>query len=377
MTEPISPNIEELKRAYQLPNPGRAGSQQAEAVLTGTEGITVLCSANTTGEGDHSSLIRLTMDGAIQWKRDYDLNQGAGHAITKIQGGGFAIAGDVRHSAMEYQGHLIHTDISGEIVAEGIFGPRGVTGFVAIATLSDGSTLAGGTARWKGWLMCANAGLGTEWDLLIDKVDDVRGIASLPDGGFAAVASTDRSTTGLGLTRLAAFAEDGSIRWQVQLPLSGHGELTAITALPDGGLAGVGHHTTTEDGSAQVWVARFDAAGGVVWECRVGVVGEEHRGRAIMSLSDGSLVIASDEIRSGQREARVTHFSADGTIIAGQTYGGERIHNLARDLARTEDDGLVLVGAARRELGKNSIWILCLAPDGQTLWEHVIESAQE
>jgi len=372
MNTSVAPTRNDLDQVYRTYDPNLAGHQQAEAVVVGTEGITVLCSTNPKGEGEHTWLIRLADDGSVQWERHYALDQGTGRAIAALPGGGFVIAGDVRCSAMEYQAQILRVDADGSVIAGGAFGPRGATGFVAVAVLNDRSTLAGGTARWKGWLMRADDALRVIWELAIDDIDDVHGIAALADGGFALVASQEKSTTALGMTRLAAFAGNQRVRWQKQLPVAGRGELAALATLADAGMVAVGHYSASERDAVQLWVVRVDAAGEVVWECLRGPADEERRGRAIVSLADGSVVVAGDALHDGHRGLRVVRLAADGTIAWERGYGGELEYNVARGLARTNDGGLVLVGSTTAKgPGKTNVWILRLDSDGRLLWDRV------
>ncbi|MBA3805826.1 MAG: hypothetical protein H0X14_08975, partial [Acidobacteria bacterium] len=301
MNNSIAPTPEELEQAYRTHDASRAGHQQAEAVVVGADGITVLCSADPKGEGEHTWLIRLADDGSVLWERHYEQGQGTGRAIAALPGGSFVIAGDVQRSEMEYQAQLMRVEGDGNMIAEGSFGPRGATGFVALTLLNDASTLAGGTAGWKGSLVCVNAELHTSWEIPIDDVDDVHGLAPLADGGFAMVASQEKSTTALGMTRLAAFTGDQRIRWQKRLPTEGRGEPAALAALADGGLIVIGHRSISEQDTARMWVVRVDAAGEVVWERLLGPSDEEQRGRAIVLLADGDVVVAGDALRKGRR----------------------------------------------------------------------------
>jgi hypothetical protein len=374
MESPIAPTVDDLKQAFRTPDPNRAEHHQAEAVVTGDEGITVLCSANTKGEEEHTWLIRLTDEGSVLWEQRYAPGLGAGRAIAALPDGGFAIAGDVRRSEMEYQASLTRVDASGSVIAEGSFGPRGATGFVAVDVLSDGSILAGGTARWKGWLVRVDGALRTTWELPLDDVDDVHGIASLA-GGFAITASTETSTTALGLTSLAAFFGDQRVRWQKRLPTEGRGEPAALVTLPDGGLAIVGHCSVSERDAAQLWVVQVDTAGEVAWEHLLGPADEEHRGRAIALLADGGVALAGEALRNGQRNVRVVRLTVDGIVAWERTYGGEHKHNVARGLARADSDGLVLVGSTMaRGSNKNNVWVLRLDGDGRLLWDRVFDS---
>ncbi len=133
MDTPLAPTSDDLEQAYRVRDPNMAGHQSAEAVLVGADGITVLCRANPEGNGEHTWLIRLTGDGAVAWERHYPARQGVGRAIAALPGGGFAIAGEIQRSAMEFQGYLLRTDASGNATAGAAFGLRGVTWFTALA----------------------------------------------------------------------------------------------------------------------------------------------------------------------------------------------------------------------------------------------------
>ena len=377
MNASIAPSRDDLEQAYRMPDPNFAGHQEAEAVVVGIDGITVLCSTNPKGEGEHTWLIQLADDGSTRWERHYAPGQGTGRAMAALPGGGFVIAGDVQRSEMEYQARLMRVDAGGGVIATGTFGPRGATGFVAVVILSDGLTFAGGTARRKGWLLRADNDLRASWDLTIDDVDNVNGLASLADGGFAMVATQEKLTVAHGMTRLTAFAGDQRLRWQKRLPTTGRGEPAALAAFPDGGLVAVGHRAASERDTAQLWVVRVDMAGEVAWERLHGRADEERRGRAIVPLPDGGVAVAGDALRDGRRGLRVVRLVADGTVAWERPYGGgKHEYDVARGLAQTSDGGLVLVGlTTAKGPGKTNVWIMRLDGDGRLLWDRVFGSA--
>lgn len=377
MNDPTSPRPDILEQVYRTHDPHLAGHQQAEAVVAGAYGITVLCSANPRSEGEHTWLIQLEEDGSVGWERHYAPGQGTGRAIAPLPGGGFVIAGDVQRSEMEYQAQLMRVNADGSVIAGTTFGPYGAVGFRTVALLNDGSTLAGGTARWKGWLLCADDELRTSWELPIDDVDVVNGLAPIVEGAFAMVASQEQSTTTLGMTLLAAFAGDRRVRYRKRLPTAGRGEPAALAVLPDGDLVAVGHYSESERDVAQLWVVRVDTAGEVAWERFLGPVDEDRRGRAIAPLADGGVVVAGDALRDGRRSLRVVHLAVDGTVVWERAYGGEREYDVARGIARTEDDGLVVVGSTKsKELGKTNAWVLRLDGDRSLQWDRVFGSAR-
>jgi hypothetical protein len=270
---------------------------------------------------------------------------------------------------MQYQGRLLRVDLQAEVIAQASFGPSGPTGLVTIATLSNESILAGGTASWKGWLLRTDKALRAIVDRPLEGTEDIRSIAALPDGGFVTVANTNQSTTALGLSVVITHNQDDSPRWQTRLPTHGRGELTCITVLANGNLAAAGHHTADEQGPAQIWVVLIDPSGTLVWENFFGERDIENRGRAITVASDNSLLIASDAMRSLRRHASLLRLSQDGNLLSQQTFGDNRMRHQSHGIAATADNGCVLVGSVIRDSEKSRGWIVRLDNAGQTQWE--------
>ena len=63
----------------------------------------MLANANPDGDVDHTWVLHLNLDGAVAWERHYDPKYGAGRAISRLPRGGFAIAGEVQRSSIDYQ----------------------------------------------------------------------------------------------------------------------------------------------------------------------------------------------------------------------------------------------------------------------------------
>lgn len=375
MESPLAPTSDDLEQAYRVRDPNLAGHQRAQAVVAGGDGITVLCSANPKGDGEHTWLIRLAGDGTVGWERHFPAERGVGRALAALPGGGFAIAGEIQRSPMEFQGYLLRTDASGNATAGAAFGPRGVTGFSALAVQGDGSTLAGGSAGGHGWLVRADPALHATWDAPLGDVHDVAGLAALPGGGLAVAGRRELSTTSLDYTRISVFAADRQVRWQKQLPADGRGEPAAIATLPDGGLIAVGRHEASDRDDPRTWVIRLSGSGDVAWEKRLGDPGEVRLGTAVVALPDGGFAAAGAAQRDGRRGLRLARLTGDGTVLWERAYGGEK-RDEATGLARTPDGGFVLVGSTMSKgAGKTNVWILKLDSDGKLVWDRAFGTA--
>lgn len=377
MNAELGPTYDDLQQVYRASDPRFAGHQQAEAVVVGVDGITVLCSANSHGDGEHTWLIQLADDGGLRWERHYALSYGVGHALAAYPGGGFVIAGDVQRGEMAYRACLLRVRADGEVLQSAAFGSDGVTGFNTVVVLTDGSLLAGGTAERKGWLMQADGVLRATWDRQIGDSDQVTSLVPLADSGFALAALLDQSTTTFGMACLASFSGDQRVRWQLRLPTEGRAEPAALIALPGGGMAVAGYYAAHERAAAQLWVVQVDAKGEVVWERLLGPAEEERRGRAIVSLANGCVVVAGDAVRDSERSLRLACLAADGAVVWERSYGGgERAQDIARGLACTADSGLVLVGSTMTKgPGKTNVWILRLDAEGRLLWDRAFGGA--
>lgn len=386
MSGPLSSTEHDLEQVYRLHDPALAGHQRAEAVLIGTDGITVLASANPKGDTEHTWLLRLSDDGALTWERHYHPGYGTGRAITGLRNGGRAIAGDVRRGAMAYQGALLLVDATGAVTNAKSLGPKGVTGLYVVHAPSGpaispmDAIVAGGTSQWKGWLVSTDSSLQRPSEAPVE-VDEVNGLAVLPSGGLVAMGNIEKSTTGFGLTRLVAVSADRTPRWQIQLPTSGQGDPAALVLASNGDLLALGNGAATEGAPARIWLARVDTAGKLVWQHTIGdatgaaTATATPRARAATALPDGGFAVAGETSTSvGQRAPHVWRLAADGAVQWQRSYGGSG-GELATDLATTRDGGLVMVGSTARGPGKTNVWVVRLDPSGNVAWQRVFGDA--
>ncbi len=66
---------------------------------------------------------------------------------------------------------------------------------------------------------------------------------------------------------------------------------------------------------------------------------------------------------------------ADGAVAWERAYSGEHKYDVACGLARTQDGGLVIVGATMANgSGKTNVWLLRLDRERRQLWDRVFGS---
>lgn len=365
MSNPIAATRDDLEQVYRRHDPALAGHQRAEAVAVGADGITVLASANPRGDADHTWLLRLADDGSLVWEHHYEPVHGTGRALVALRRG-FAIAGDVQRDAMAYQASLLRVDAAGAVVGAASLGPRGVTGFYAVTSRGDDAVVAGGTTRWKGWIVTTDAALQHPGEMPVD-VDEINALAALPSGDVAALAAVEKSTTGFGRARLIAIAADGTVRWSLQLPSSGKGDPAALAALPDG-LVVAGNGAAGDHDPAHIWLARVDATGKLVREHALDGGSTAWRARAAAALPDGIAIAGDIAAQGGSRTPHVWWVTPDGEIRSQRDYSDGEI---VTGLAATRDGGLVVVGSTTHGPGKTNVWVVRLDPRGDVVWQRV------
>jgi hypothetical protein len=372
MRIPIAPTVEQLEQAYRTPNPLMGGHQGADAVLVGSDGVTVLAYVNPDGDVMHTWLLQLGEDGKLRREWHYPPEYGMGRAIAPVTDGGFVIAGEVARGSMAYQASLMLVGAKGEVVAPRSFGPPDVTGFKAVAVLSDGSIVAGGQSSWKGWLVHVDAKLQELGRWQLDDVHEVGYLIRRADGGWAMAALQEWSTTRSGLGRIATFAADGAARWQTRLPKTGRGEPAALVSSVDGGLFVVGSGGDGDE--ARMWVARLSERGALVWQRTVGPADERRGGSAVALLNDGALIVVGNAQHGERYSLRYARLDAGGAVEWERAYddGGDC---LATDAAATADGGFVVVGSTTKGAGRSNVLVLRFDGRGQLVWKQVFTSA--
>lgn len=371
----IAMTKDDLEEAYRTHDASLAGHQSAERVLVGPSGITVLATANPTGDAEHTWVLRLNLQGEVAWQHHYEPKYGAARAIAQLPGGGLALAGEVARSATAYQGMLLTTNDHGNVTAAKALGPRGLTGFTSLTVRPDGTILAGGSAS-RGWLVSSDATLRSPTEQTLSALD-VKALSAGAGGVTAVLAVAERSTTGFGRATLFALSAGYAPAWERALPTGEHGDPAALVMGADGVLA-MGSGAKTEHDLAHVWLAYVDLAGKVRWE-RTLTAGEENaRGWAAVGLADGYAVVGETASMDGVRSPHVWRLGPDGATLWDRSYPtppGSAAFEIVNSIASAPDGGFVLAGSTSRGEGKTNVWVLRLDAQGQVIWQRVFGRA--
>jgi len=274
------------------------------AVVATGGGFALAAMTRSKGAGNADGwLLRLDGDGKLLWDKVYG---GAGldefFALAPTQDGGFVLAGLTRSVGNGLpDGWLVRTDSDGGVLFDEHYGGSQIDELYGVAALPDGRFAATGS-------LSSNSNGGTDlWLLVTDakgkqvlskpfgKIDsdDGRAIAVAPDGTLVLT-----GTAGLqGNPELWTMRVDtsGALLWQ-HIAKGNQGEVgRAVAVLPDGGAVVVGEtNSPLPTGGSQGydgWLLRYDAWGNLLWDRRLGAAGNEWL-TGVAALADGGLLVA-------------------------------------------------------------------------------------
>lgn len=336
------------------------------AIIAGSAGHVDETPANrdpvrNDGARHHTWLRAIDAHGAERWTRRLDdAREVHVRAMAKL-GEGVVIAGERRTGDVRaYTGWVaaLAGDGRERWRLEQLGDPGGTT-LKAVAAGADGSVLAGGVHGRTAWLIAVETHGALHWSHDVAGLDEVTAITATADGGVLA-GITGRTTTHDGRSRLIAVDTSGAQRWTIELPDHGPGELAAITAIGDGGVA-VGH-APDDHGRDAAWIVRF-AADGKIRGSEIISGAASSSATAAAATADGGFVVAGTTMDAQfHKRGTLWRFDPTGKLVWQQTYGQR--DGFLRGVAVTSDGSAIAVGAAQTANQPLVPWLFTVDPQG-------------
>ena len=164
----------------------------------------------------------------------------------------------------------------------------------------------------------------------------------------------------------------------------GNGYVFAASSSGNGGDV-TGHHGANT--SADVWVAKIDNSGSIVWQKSIGGTGSEYPDHIITTGDGGYLIEAGTTSNDGDvsgnhggRDVWIVKLDASGTIVWSKTFGGsgDDLNDLHPNaIVETSGGGFLFAGftnsndgdVAGTNHGGDDVWVLKLNSSGDLVWQ--------
>lgn len=167
----------------------------------------------------------------------------------------------------------------------------------------------------------------------------------------------------------------GDTTWTRALGGAGRDYGYGVCECPGGGYAVAGYTTSSGAGLEDVYVARLDAAGGLVWARTYGAAGSDE-GRAVCATSDGGLVVAgrTDSFGSGLSDIYVLKLDSGGDTLWTRLLGGAQ-YDWAESVCEAADGCCCVCGTTGSYSSSRDILLAKLGPAGETVWQRTYGDA--
>jgi hypothetical protein len=263
----------------------------------------------------------------------------------------------------------------------------GSTPVLGAAALGNGNILVAGTLVPGGpdgiWIMTLDPqgrvlrrrvanGFESHW---ADGSQAAGALISLADGGALLAAHLPFPGTGDPDIWLARTDRTGEIVWQRTYGDALEETMPALAELPDGSLALVAISTSFNGPSemyGDVWVATLDADGAILRQFGIGGAADDRNPGVVVGRDGRRYVSISshDEDYASDYDVWLLALEADDTIAWQRRLGGD-----GRDNARVravDDEGFLLIGNTSSSSGFDyPTWIARTSYSGEVLWQRV------
>lgn len=318
-------------------------------------------------ESPNILLLKTDPAGALQWQKVLEESARV-RSFVRAGDDGYVImgrlTGDVAGAV------LIKLDGQGEVAWRSDLGEESESASALVATADGGYAAAGwkrvdqagGAGEHRAYLLKADGEGAVEWDTTYvnEGFAVINTLTSDRGGGVTLGGFTRSSPTSDDQAFLLKTDEDGKIEWRQTFGGGGADWISALVQTEDGGYIATGWTTSFGDGNNDAYLARTDGEGTVLWERGFG--GDDtDQGRDVVQDMDGGFVLAgwTRSFGSGSSDIYVARADSEGTLLWEKTIdedGTEQANGLA-----LAGDGSYVVTGWTDTFGGNDILLATIA----------------
>ncbi len=315
-------------------------------------------------------VVKLDASGDVEWAKAYGgTDDDRAYAAVPTSDGGYAVVGGTWswHAPGDdwYGLWVFKLDASGEIVWQQVYGghPDDDDDHWEILETADGGLLLAGmnsVADDQAWILRLDAQGDVSWQRTVGGSGNEAfySVDATADGGWIAAGITTSAGQGLTDALVARLDASGGVMWQKAYGGDDLDYAFAVRAVPSGGYAVAGLTYSFGPGSENIWVARLDEEGTVMWQKAYGLPGAFAEANGLAALDDGGFIVSGwlDDGQNGG-DAWLLRLDAGGAVVWSRTYGGSG-YERAWSVVAAGDDFAAVGLAASLGAGYWDAWIL-------------------
>ena len=187
------------------------------------------------------------------------------------------------------------------------------------------------------------------------------------DGGYILGGSTTLPESNYSDFYIVKTDNFGEIQWTKTYSKNYSDGVAKILQTPDGGYLVLGNTNTTPNGGTDVYLAKLDSNGNVVWEKTYGGQSND-TGASIVKTSDGYIIVGSTTSYGTDSDIYVIKVDNNGNEIWINHYGGSGGDTGSKIIA-TKDGNYAIVGTTSSFGDQFDLYLLKLDGNGNNLWD--------
>lgn len=383
--QPVAPSSgAELPPALQtgplnLKFGGPGGADVLNAIVALPDGGMIVSGTNeSAGVMGGAWVMRLDRNGTAVWDKGYLRDSGSeAYQVELASDGGLFVAGvsGVKGPG-KADGWVARLDPQGEVLWSRNPGVNLDDEIRSVRALSDGGVVVAGWTRSRGaggkdaWVQRLDVKGAVVWDKTFGGPNDdaAASLAVAADGKIALAGFTESSGAGHRDAWVIQLDGEGQPGWEKTFGTNGDDEANAIIAFKEGGFSVAGRTKSQGDSTADAWIFRLDAQGGMLWEKIPAVdAADETKGdnsaEALTVLSDGGLAVAGWAVPKGLEKRNVWVIRLDGQ---GRTQWDKLTESQesawAKSVAVLADGSIAVVGVVQSAGTKDTDALLFSIP---------------
>ena len=321
-------------------------------------------------------LLRLDAGGRLIWQKTYGGNgRDMATSVSVLPDGGFVTAAINQHEKNGQGDALImRHDKNGNLVWKKKIGGNKYDIPYAIKAGKDGHiivagyTKSAGAGDADGWVFCLTADGRTDWEATFGGKgrDWLRALGILADGSIMVAGGTKANRNASTYSWVLKLDSKGRKIWE-RTYRSAENVTRAIVPMGNGSTAIAGWvHKKNSITGRDIWVARLDADGRIIWQKTLGGSGDDHT-EALIALPDGHIAMAGGTTKNlaviTVRTAWMLRLDKRGKLVWRRSFEGKSDQLFS--IASLPGGNLAAAGASWRKNKGSDAWILTFDKNGR------------